>query len=66
MAKKKELKRESFKAATLKKFKDLEIFEVFTLRGDECLCEKQEDGKTIYDNRKENKRYIIDSDKVLD
>jgi len=65
MAKQKKVKSESFKAATLKRFKDLDIFEVFTYKGDECLCERQENGSTIFDNRTQNKRYVIDAENIL-
>ena len=47
-------------------FKDLEVDKLFTYKGDECLCEVQEDDHTIFDNRVENKRYKIENGKVVE
>ena len=47
-------------------FKDLEVGKLFTYKGEECLCEVQEDEHTIFDNRVENKRYKIENSKVVD
>ena len=48
------------------KFKDLEVDKLFTYKGDECLCEVQEEEHTIFDNRVQNKRYKMDNNKVVD
>ena len=46
-------------------FKDLEVGEEFTYKGDKCLCEVQKDGHTTFDNKVENKRYKTKDTRVV-
>ena len=54
------------KVEVKKVFKDLKVGDIFTYKGDECLCEVQEVEHTIFDNRVQNKRYKTENDKVVD
>lgn len=62
-AKKKQVKK--VMTFEIKYFKDLEVGKTFVYNGDECLCEVQEEGITIFDNKVQNKRYKMNSDKVV-
>lgn len=46
-------------------FKDLEVGKLFNYKGEECLCEIQEEHFTVFDNRVQNKRYKIQNEKEV-